>query len=322
LANGGQGANGGAGGTGGDAGGTTAAAGNGGNGTNGGNGGKGGTITVTTPNQLGTVGGPSTSGGAGGAGGIAGQPGQLNGSTGSAGKPGKAGNPGAIGAAGTQKIGYEGDDEAHGPNSKKRKQQMIASADASAMKPVAFVQTTLQLSDRAVEANNVMLAPEREDLIAQTGSARIHVAKGAAAFVVNNGRDIAVLSLHDGGNGDVSVLIGGQEISLRAGEQVLITSSEEQWGDVNLLDGVTVRGGTERRMENGDRVYVSEFSIPSAIRTLPALSGMATSTDGHDRAVYNRIVKNAAVMQTLMIRKGTYAPLRKSSGGRIASSAI
>jgi hypothetical protein len=49
---------------------------------------------------------------------------------------------------------------------------------------------------------------------------------------------------------------------------------------------------------------------------------MATSTDGHDRAVYNRIVKNAAVMQTLMIRKGTYAPLRKSSGGRIASSAI
>jgi hypothetical protein len=141
---------------------------------------------------------------------------------------------------------------------------------------------------------------------------RVHVAKGAAAFVINNGRDVAVLALHDSASGDIGVLVDGQEIALRAGEQILITSSDETWGDVNILKNVTVRGGTEHKLNDGNRIFVSEFSIPSAISALPALSNLARSANPHDRAVYGRIVKNAAVMQTLMIRKGTYRVLRGS----------
>jgi len=55
--------------------------------------------------------------------------------------------------------------------------------------------------------------------VARVGSARVFVAKGAAALVINNERAVCVLSLHDNAMGDVCVLVSGQEINLRVGEQ-------------------------------------------------------------------------------------------------------
>lgn len=186
-------------------------------------------------------------------------------------------------------------------------------ASSGHLQPVAFVQSTLQFTDRAVAAANVLMMSAKRDLRAKVGESRVFVAKGAAAFVVNNGRDICVPALHDTKFGDVSVLVGWQEIALRAGEQALITSSETfTWSEVIPLPGIAVRGEREHATMNGARVLTSEYSIPSAISSLPAIGAMKESSKLFERAMFARLMKNAAVMQTMSAYKGAYHPLRRT----------
>jgi hypothetical protein len=298
-----QGGTGGAGGDGGAAGNITGGGGiDGGTGGNGGNGGKGGKVVVTGTNFLAPqptfTGGDFGSGGAGGSGS----------GTGGTGDPG---DPGVTGPSGPTPITMEDSEDAEWNSSKRSKQRRIARANPH-FKPVALIQPMLQFSDRAVSAANVMMVSESKDLRAKVGSARVFVAKGSAAFVVNNGRDIAILSLHEGKCGDVSVLVGEQEINLRAGEQVVVTgSTDAPWGDVSPLPQLSIRGSVEHKLANGNRVLVSEFSIPGAISSLRAIQDLSNSTKEFERAAFQRILKNAAVLQTLMIKKGPFRPLQR-----------
>jgi hypothetical protein len=278
--------------------------GNGGAGRNGGNGGTGGSmIQLTAGGGTSILVSPDNSGGNGGLGGQGGT-GGVGIPNGADGPDGDNGNPGADGPPPQQLT--EDTDEENPLKRKGAKMRMIASNNN--LKPVAFVQPLLELADRVVPASNVILAPKDGDHIAKAGGARIHVAKGSAAFVINNGRDVMVLSLHDGNNGDVSVLVGGQEISLRAGEQALITAASSSFAEANMLSRVAVRGGSEHALENGSRLLISEFSIPSAIAAVPALKKLAEG-DSHQRGVYGKIMKNAAALHMLMMQKGPYKPM-------------
>jgi hypothetical protein len=287
--------------------------GNGGRGGNAGNGGAGGAIVVTVAGpgsgSITTVGRGGGSGGDGGDGGLGGS-GNPNGANGA------DGSDGLNGPDGPAPVTSEQTDDDNDPLKRKKNKRQLATASSN-LKPVAFVQPMLQLADRAIPASNVLLAPQSDDYAAQAGVARVHVARGSAAFVVNNGRDVMVLSLHDGNNGDVSVLVEGQEISLRAGDQVLITSASSTFENANLLSKVAVRGGTEHQLANGNRVLINEFSIPSAISSLPALKKLVNG-DAHERATYGKIMKNAAVLHMLMMQKGPYKPMQ--AGDKLASA--
>jgi hypothetical protein len=192
------------------------------------------------------------------------------------------------------------DDEDQPGKPKKRKGAVIA-ANKSHLKPVAFVQRTLQLVDRAVPASNVLMLSDSTDLTARAGVASVRVAKGSAAFVVNNGSDVTVLSLHDDSAGAVTVTVGERKVVLRAGEQLVVRSS-----DSILLPQVAIRGGREHVLGDGNRVFVSEFSIPSAISSIRALRSMSSSENRIERATYGKIMKNAAALHMLMLKKGPY----------------
>jgi hypothetical protein len=168
------------------------------------------------------------------------------------------------------------------------------------------VQPVLKLADRDVPAANVLVTSSDKDTVARVGSVRVFVAKGSAAFIVNNGRDVLVLGLHEQSGGDVSVLVSGQEVNLRAGEQVLLTGASGRSSQLQLLPNVALRGETEHKLSDGNRAFVSEFSIPSAINTLDSLKNLARSSNASERAVFNKILKNAAALQMLLAPKGPY----------------
>jgi hypothetical protein len=152
-----------------------------------------------------------------------------------------------------------------------------------------------------------MMVSSKKELRAKAGSARVFVAKGAAAFVVNNGRDVCILSLHEGKLGDVSVLVDGQEISLRAGEQAVITNSaSSDWSVVSPLPNIPIRSQREHCVGHA-RVLVAEYSIAAALSSLQSVRNLAKSNSD----TYTRILKNAAVLQTMSAKKGPYKALRK-----------
>jgi len=63
------------------------------------------------------------------------------------------------------------------------------------------------------------------------------------------------------------------------------------------------------------RAITCEFSIASAISNLDALRRLAHSPDGHDRVVFSKLLKNAAVLQTMTAGKGPYKAYQPSAGG-------
>jgi hypothetical protein len=54
------------------------------------------------------------------------------------------------------------------------------------------------------------------------------------------------------------------------------------------------------------RAFVSEFSIPSAMQQLAGLKRMAKSDDSNDRAMFERILKNAAIIHTIGAQRGLF----------------
>ncbi len=171
----------------------------------------------------------------------------------------------------------------------------------------------LMFTDRDLPGQNVLLAPDKEDITATAGVASVHIARAAVAFVVNNGRDVSVLSLHDGATGDVLVKVGGQEIELRAGEQLVTTgSSVLGFGDVNPIPSLACRDLKEHNLTGGQRAFIAEFSLASALENLNTLKQLAQSPEARSRALHGQILKNAAILHMLTARKGPYKTWRKN----------
>lgn len=180
------------------------------------------------------------------------------------------------------------------------------------MKPVAFVQEVLKLDERDLPASNVLLAPTEQDATAKAGMARIHVSKGSAAFVVNNGHQVCVMALHDSKGGDVSVLVGTQYFNLCAGEEAILTDeSRASFKQANPVPEVAVRQPGRHELANGATAFICDFALPSAMTRITTISDLAHSVAGHDRALYGKMLKDAAVLELVTMQKGPYKAVRR-----------
>ncbi len=332
-----NGIDGGAGGTGGDGGDTTSGTGGkGGNGGKGGGGGSGGSITFSPLNNPSVL--PTADGRPGGAGGMEGE-GGTGATIGEDGSPGNAGSEGKDGTVNLSAAEETYDSGEAGWKLWKRRailhwlavgaglnpgeanvgatpcvaRSRHGSSVPSPYKPVGFVQPLVMLTDKGLPMHNVLLAPDREDISASAGAATVRIARGAVAFIVNTGREVSVLSLHERTTGDVKARVCGQEIDLRAGEQLVITSSPTVgFADANPIAGIACRHVREHMLTNGQRAFICQFSIASAVDKLNSLKQLQRSTEANDRAIYSKILKNAAILHMVTVRKGPYRTWRRS----------
>jgi hypothetical protein len=327
-AHGGAGGSGGQGGTGGND--TSFKGGRGGNGGSAGNGGNGGNVTLTPPTGV-VPATPTVNVGGGAAGPVPIPPGTPNfgsGGTGSSalnnGANGTSGKKGTSGIAGHKNVAYDDDslDDSTGESTddstsapRKRKHQprtRVARTTADhTFVPVAYVQPILKMFDREIQAANVLLAPTQDNVTANAGAARVAVNKGSAAFMINTGRDLCVLALHDQSSGDVIASIGGHEFKLKAGEALILSNAttEELISDFPLA-GIAVRDCNVQNLTPGLNACICEFSVPSAINQLQTLRSLRSSGDRHDRSLYAKIFKDAAALQMLTAYRGAYRQIK------------
>jgi hypothetical protein len=172
----------------------------------------------------------------------------------------------------------------------------------------------LMITEPGLSAENALLSSERKDIVAEVGSATVRIARGSVAFVVHNGGNVSVLTLHERATGDVTVTVGGQQIALRAGEQVVVTGSAGLgFADVNPLSVVTCREIVEHALANGERAFTCQFSLPSALSNLKCLQQLAHSNKSHDRSLHDKVLKNAAILHMVTARKGPYRTWGKTA---------
>ena len=106
--------------------------------------------------------------------------------------------------------------------------------------------------------------------------------------------------------------LGGQAIELRAGEQLVIAgSTAPSFADVNPLSGIACRELKEFSLATGDRAFICQFSLASALENLSALKQLARSSQSRDRDIHAKILKNAAILHMVTARKGPYKTWRR-----------
>jgi hypothetical protein len=304
-----RGGDGGAGGAGGDGGAATATsgAGAGGAGGNGAVGGAAGSITINSaaPAVIDSSAyvAQGGTGGAGGAGGDAGDdtanPTAANGGNGGFGGVGGKGGlitvptgttvPTAAVQGGAGGFGGTGGQGTDPPNNNgiDRSGDQADDGQNGTIKQVGF-------------GGSALMAPTDADLLLSAGNARIRIARGSAAFVsVENGA-VSLLALHERKTSDIGVLVGEQEIFVRTGEQLVLGKTESG------LRSIATRAPRQHRTADGGKATLSEFSIPSAITSLPEIRSLRASADPAKRALYDNLVRNAAVLQTVGLHKGPY----------------
>ena len=288
-------------------------------------------ITTTTGTITSTAGGNFTANGANATGALgAGGAGAPPGPNGSAATAGSAGTLGTVSDA-SDDIRYEEDqDDTDSKPWRKKKRHAIASADqhnsattsapnfvptgnideneANQFKAIAFVQSVLAIDDRQLPARNAFFAPDDHNVVVHSGGADIHIAKGAAAFVVNRSSDIAVMALHESGK-NIRINIIGNEYTLHAGEMLVISKSQDgDLSSLNPVDGLAVRNVNEHKISNGSRAFVCDFSIISAMSRLGTLRSLKNSADNADRVAFNNMLKNAAALHQVTAYRGPYRP--------------
>ena len=72
-------------------------------------------------------------------------------------------------------------------------------------------------------------------------------------------------------------------------------------------------------LPTGQRAFICQFSMASAMESLKILGQLAWSREPRDRALHGKIMKNAAILYMVTARKGPYKTWSKSD---LAAKAI
>lgn len=133
----------------------------------------------------------------------------------------------------------------------------------------------------------------------------VSMAVGSIVFVTVEGGSAAIYNLHDPHGGSVAIVVDGMKITLAPGEQLVLTRDKVgSFEKINPGKQIAYRREVLHEFPSGLRVFVSDFSITSALTSITPLKQMLFSSPHHHIA--HKVLKNAAIMTLLTAAKGPY----------------
>ena len=157
-----------------------------------------------------------------------------------------------------------------------------------------------------LENGKAIFAP-KHDTIVETAQGSVKLAAGAVALVAKSNNGLAVYNLHDNHKNSVVININGRAISLPPGRHAHISTQKRGvYADVNPIELIQHRALQQSQMENGLRVYTSEFAIPSACYAVKSLNQLMKSNDAASKRLAKQIMKTSSVIMTLCPDRGDY----------------
>lgn len=178
-----------------------------------------------------------------------------------------------------------------------------------------------QSNEGSVDLSNgeiVVSAGKRTQINA--GSIGVDVGSGAIVHVTKNGDIVKVRNLCDSSGRSVSVVIGGQRLSVGIGEE-LLTCFDSQLIDTALKqDGLGRRKVTKFSAGGGLHLVRSELSIIGLIQKSELLYSMYKNGAPTDRAIMERVLKVAAALFQVTGKRGAYSAYEPSKASHAVAS--
>jgi hypothetical protein len=173
--------------------------------------------------------------------------------------------------------------------------------NVSAYKPIAYTASTAPRFGAAV-------MEAEDDTAIETRFGAISLKRGALVALEQSGSLVRVKSLS--GPGHVSVALGGKQIEVAPGQELLLTEAAPSEEESLPSDGVG-RRRVGSFAAGGVHATLSEFSIISLLQNAEYLAPVRAGSEASDRKMRERMLKVAAAVHTVTAKKGAYAAKRK-----------
>lgn len=159
-----------------------------------------------------------------------------------------------------------------------------------------------------LQKGNVLIFQNNKAITIGVNEGFVNIGAGAMALVMETGNDVAVYSLYNNQDDDVSVIVDHKAISLRPGRMVVLTrNNSASFKDINPGKNVATRNHHKHHAGGGIIAYTADFSLVSALSNVGVLKGMLHSPDQSQRQMAAKMMKLAAIQMHLTTHAGPFS---------------
>ena len=132
------------------------------------------------------------------------------------------------------------------------------------------------------------------------------------AYIFDNEKSVTVFNFDSVSKDDVKMIIDKKQIGIRPAEQFVVSRTiGAKFNDINPGLGIIHKQPQPVDVGAGASGYYAEFSLVSGISKVPMLNRMNSSNKPNEKQTIERILKNAAILQSSaerLLRKRLPAP--------------
>ena len=139
------------------------------------------------------------------------------------------------------------------------------------------------------------------DIQVQTREGIAYIPKGAAAWIMETGNDVAIYDLHDSlRSGVIKVMVNNKQLPLAPGKEILLTrNATSDFAALNPSTVIGYRNVKSKDLGDGIKAYVCDFSIVHGLINVSVIHNLAVSKDSAQQKAARNMLKNAAILADL-----------------------
>jgi hypothetical protein len=147
---------------------------------------------------------------------------------------------------------------------------------------------------------NALFAPQ-EDIVVHSHYASAYIPKGAAAWIMETGKETAIYDFHDSMmTGGIKVVANGKQFMLSPGKQmVLVKDGSNDFDSLNPGKTIGYRNVQSSELGDGTKAFICDFSIAHGLMNVPIIHNMLRSDSSSQRKIAWKMIKNATILADL-----------------------
>lgn len=111
--------------------------------------------------------------------------------------------------------------------------------------------------------------------------------------------------------GPTTIRVHGRATTINAGEEAIIANHEPTYEGLLGADYIGRRRLRMNKLPEGESLGLAEFSLVHAVEREPVLYRLLHSQDPHDKALRDRLIKTAAILNYVTAGHGQYVTGRR-----------
>ncbi len=162
-------------------------------------------------------------------------------------------------------------------------------------------------ADRIELVLGQLLVRSRQPLQIVSGRRSVHISKGAAAIVSNNGAALKVINITDRQRGTVAVTFASQRVHVGCGRELVVSERPASLSEIFDQHKIGHKGLAADQLPDGTWITRSQVHLPDLLASHRLIRPLRHDQAGrHGRQLITEIAKTAAILSLMGSTAGDY----------------